>query len=116
MYYKFSGFTQRLVGAGASAAYSPQGFKPVVSVESPAVIFDTPIKVAPDTPNKAGSLVKNKVPELQKLFQRPDDFPVHMKRGVPDRLLYRTTMALTIGGTIYCLIALYMAASPKREK
>uniref|UniRef100_U3FZL6 Cytochrome c oxidase subunit 7A2-like, mitochondrial n=1 Tax=Micrurus fulvius TaxID=8637 RepID=U3FZL6_MICFL len=114
MYYKFGGFTQRLVGAGVPAAYSPQGFKPVVSVESPAVIFDTPIKVAPDSQNKVGGLVKNKVPELQKLFQRPD--PVHLKRSVSDRLLYRTTMALTIGGAIYCLIAVYMATSPKREK
>uniref|UniRef100_A0A7N5JIV4 Uncharacterized protein n=1 Tax=Ailuropoda melanoleuca TaxID=9646 RepID=A0A7N5JIV4_AILME len=75
MYYKFSGFTQRLVGAGASAACSPQGFKPAVSVESPAVIFDTPIKVTPDTPNKVGGLVKSKVPELQRLFQKPDDLP-----------------------------------------
>uniref|UniRef100_A0A6B2F593 Cytochrome c oxidase subunit 7A2-like, mitochondrial n=1 Tax=Bothriechis nubestris TaxID=1766655 RepID=A0A6B2F593_9SAUR len=116
MYYKFGGFTQRLVGTGASAACSPQGFKPVVSVESPAVIFDTPIKVASDTPNKVGGLVKNKVPKLQKLFQRPDDIPVHLKRNLPDRLLYRTTMALTIGGAIYCLIALYMATSQKREK
>ncbi|XP_013911810.1 PREDICTED: cytochrome c oxidase subunit 7A-related protein, mitochondrial [Thamnophis sirtalis] len=115
MYYKFGGFTQRLVGAGAPAAYSPQGFKPV-SVESPAVIFDTPIKVAPDSQNKVGGLVKNKVSQLQKLFQRPDDIPVHLKRSVSDRLLYRTTMALTIGGAIYCLIALYMATSPKREK
>uniref|UniRef100_A0A098M0T7 Cytochrome c oxidase subunit 7A2-like, mitochondrial n=1 Tax=Hypsiglena sp. JMG-2014 TaxID=1550645 RepID=A0A098M0T7_9SAUR len=116
MYYKFGGFTQRLVGAGAPAAYSPQEFKPVVSVESPAVIFDTPIKVAADPQNKVGGLVKNKVPELQKLFQRPDDIPIHLKRNVPDRLLYRTTMALTIGGAIYCLIALYMATSPKRKK
>ncbi|XP_060103462.1 cytochrome c oxidase subunit 7A-related protein, mitochondrial isoform X3 [Heteronotia binoei] len=71
MYYKFSSFTQRLVGAGASSAYIPQ---------------------------------------------KPDGLPVHLKRGVPDKLLYRTTMALTIGGTIYCLIALYMAAQPQRQK
>ncbi|CAO2604379.1 Cytochrome c oxidase subunit 7A-related protein, mitochondrial [Lemmus lemmus] len=30
-------------------------------------------------------------------------------------MLYRTTMALTIGGTIYCLIALYMASQPKNK-
>ncbi|XP_032910435.1 cytochrome c oxidase subunit 7A-related protein, mitochondrial isoform X2 [Catharus ustulatus] len=71
MYYKFSSFAQRLVGATAAAAYSPQ---------------------------------------------RSDGLPVHLKRGYPDRMLYRTTMALTIGGTIYCLIALYIASQPKNQK
>ncbi|KAM6208497.1 cytochrome c oxidase subunit 7A2-like, mitochondrial isoform 3-T3 [Sarcoramphus papa] len=71
MYYKFNGFTQRLVGAAASAAYNPQ---------------------------------------------QADGLPVHLKRGVPDKLLYRTTMALTIGGTIYCLVALYMASQPRNQK
>ncbi|XP_071433712.1 cytochrome c oxidase subunit 7A2-like, mitochondrial isoform X2 [Pithys albifrons albifrons] len=71
MYYKFSGFAQRLVGATAAAAYTPQ---------------------------------------------KADGVPVHLKRGVPDKLLYRTTMALTIGGTIYCLVALYMASQPRHQK
>ncbi|XP_041502845.1 cytochrome c oxidase subunit 7A-related protein, mitochondrial-like [Microtus oregoni] len=39
MYYKFSGFTQKLAGAWASEAYSPQGLKPVVSTEAPPIIF-----------------------------------------------------------------------------
>ncbi|RXN01263.1 hypothetical protein EOD39_7332 [Acipenser ruthenus] len=47
--------------------------------------------------------------------QRSDGVPVHLKRGVPDKLLYRTTMALTIGGTIYCLVALYMASQPRKR-
>uniref|UniRef100_A0A8B9QFJ7 Cytochrome c oxidase subunit 7A2 like n=1 Tax=Apteryx owenii TaxID=8824 RepID=A0A8B9QFJ7_APTOW len=70
MYYKFNSFTQRLVGAAASAAYNPQ---------------------------------------------KADGLPVHLKRGVPDKLLYRTTMALTIGGTIYCLVALYMASQARNQ-
>lgn len=54
---------------------------------------------------------------LFKLFpQKADGLPVHLKRGVPDKLLYRTTMALTIGGTIYCLVALYMASQPRNQK
>ncbi|KAM7119665.1 cytochrome c oxidase subunit 7A2-like, mitochondrial isoform X2 [Mycteria americana] len=48
--------------------------------------------------------------------QKADGLPVHLKRGVPDKLLYRTTMALTIGGTIYCLVALYMASQPRNQK
>lgn len=48
-------------------------------------------------------------------FQASDDIPVHLKRGVPDRLLYRTTMALTVGGALYCLVALYIAAQPKNK-
>ncbi|XP_062981629.1 cytochrome c oxidase subunit 7A-related protein, mitochondrial [Elgaria multicarinata webbii] len=116
MYYKFSDFSQRLVGVGASAAYTPQGLKPVVSTESLPLIFGTPTKVASEAPSTVEYFGKNRVPLLQKLFQKPDGLPVHLKRGVPDQLLYRTTMALTIGGTIYCLIALYMAAFPERQK
>ncbi|XP_074845704.1 cytochrome c oxidase subunit 7A2-like, mitochondrial [Carettochelys insculpta] len=116
MYYKFNGFTQKLVGAAASAAYTPQGLKPLVSTESPALIFGTPTKLASDSPAAVSYLSKNKVPDLQKLFQKADGVPVHLKRGIPDQLLYRTTMALTIGGTIYCLIALYKASQPKSRK
>ncbi|XP_050002081.1 cytochrome c oxidase subunit 7A-related protein, mitochondrial isoform X2 [Alexandromys fortis] len=154
MYYKFSGFTQKLAGAWASEAYSPQmafgdpcerdvcppskevvtcrlrtaateehcflaysylmGLKPVVSTEAPPIIFATPTKLtsAVTAYDYAG---KNKVPELQKFFQKADGVPIHLKRGLPDQMLYRTTMALTIGGTIYCLIALYMASQPKNK-
>uniref|UniRef100_A0A8C3GUE1 Cytochrome c oxidase subunit 7A2-like, mitochondrial n=1 Tax=Corvus moneduloides TaxID=1196302 RepID=A0A8C3GUE1_CORMO len=103
MYYKFSGFAQRLVGATAAAAYTPQGLKPLVPTESPALIFGTS-KPPSDLPAAESFLGKNKVPDLQKVFQRSDGLPVHLKRGVPDKMLYRTTMALTIGGTIYCLL------------
>ncbi|XP_053056970.1 cytochrome c oxidase subunit 7A-related protein, mitochondrial isoform X1 [Acinonyx jubatus] len=116
MYYKFSGFTQKLTGTWASDAYSPQvqGLKPVVSTEAPPIIFATPTKLSSDFTayDYAG---KNKVPELQKLFQKSDGVPIHLKRGLPDQMLYRTTMALTVGGTIYCLIALYMASQPKNK-
>lgn len=44
-----------------------------------------------------------------------DSIPVHHKCGYPDRLLYRTTMALTVGGVLYCLVALYFAAQPNRK-
>ena len=47
--------------------------------------------------------------------QISDGTPVHLKRGVPDRLLYRTTMALTMGGALYCLVALYIAANPSKK-
>ncbi|XP_074142788.1 cytochrome c oxidase subunit 7A2-like, mitochondrial [Sminthopsis crassicaudata] len=114
MYYKFSGFTQKLAGSWASAAYSPQGLKPVASSEAPPIIFATPTKFASETAtyDYAG---KNKVPQLQKFFQKADGIPVHLKHGLPDQMLYRTTMALTLGGTIYCLIALYMASQPKNK-
>ncbi|XP_032358576.1 cytochrome c oxidase subunit 7A2-like, mitochondrial [Etheostoma spectabile] len=115
MYYKFSGFTQKLTGSAPTAAYSPQGLRPSVPAESPAMIFATPTKVV----SEAGSMVEymgaNKVPDLQRLFQTSDGIPIHLKRGVPDRLLYRTTMALTVGGALYCLVALYIAAQPSNK-
>ncbi|NXO06975.1 COX7R oxidase, partial [Oriolus oriolus] len=90
-----------------------QGLKPLVSTESPAPIFGT--SKPSDLSATESFLGTNKVPDLQKVFQRSDGLPVHLKRGVPDKMLYRTTMALTIGGTIYCLIALYIASQPKNK-
>ncbi|XP_025261481.1 cytochrome c oxidase subunit 7A2-like, mitochondrial isoform X2 [Macaca mulatta] len=90
------------------------GLKPVVSTEAPPIIFATPTKLTSDSTvyDYAG---KNRVPELQKFFQKADGVPIYLKRGLPDQMLYRTTMALTLGGTIYCLIALYMASQPKNK-
>lgn len=50
------------------------------------------------------------------MFQKADGAPVHLKRGVMDKMLYRTTMSLTIGGTLYCLMALYIAAQPRKPQ
>ncbi|KAM6956766.1 cytochrome c oxidase subunit 7A2-like, mitochondrial [Aplochiton taeniatus] len=114
MYYKLNGVTQRLTGS-APTAYAPQGLKPTVPTEAPPLIFATPTKVV----SEAGSVVEfmgaNKVPSLQKIFQKSDGIPVHLKRGLMDKLLYRTTMGLTIGGTLYCLMALYIAAQPTNK-
>uniref|UniRef100_A0A9L0II10 Cytochrome c oxidase subunit 7A2 like n=1 Tax=Equus asinus TaxID=9793 RepID=A0A9L0II10_EQUAS len=91
-----------------------EGLKPLVSTEAPPIIFATPTKLTSDSTayDYAG---RNKVPELQRLFQKSDGVPIHLKRGLPDQMLYRTTMALTLGGTIYCLIALYMASQPRNK-
>ncbi|KPP75904.1 hypothetical protein Z043_104799 [Scleropages formosus] len=78
------------------------------------MIFATPTKVASHSRVEVDYLGHNRVADLQKLFQVSDGSPVHLKRGVPDKLLYRTTMALTIGGTLYCLMALYFAAQPRK--
>ncbi|XP_005483127.1 cytochrome c oxidase subunit 7A-related protein, mitochondrial isoform X1 [Zonotrichia leucophrys gambelii] len=115
MYYKFSGFTQRLTGATSSAAYTPQGLKPLAPTDYPHLIFGTS-KPAPGLSPADSFLGRNKVPYLQKVFQKSDGLPVHLKLGYPDKLLYRTTMALTIGGTIYCLVALFIASQPKKQK
>ncbi|TRY91241.1 hypothetical protein DNTS_000555 [Danionella cerebrum] len=116
MYYKFSGFTQRLTGASSPSAYRPQALRPNVPAESPAMIFFSPTKLVTESKDPGECfMITNRVPELQKLFQAADDVPVHLKRGLPDRLLYRSTMALTIGGIVYCVVALYMAAQPKKN-
>uniref|UniRef100_A0A8C6D3Y1 Cytochrome c oxidase subunit 7A2-like, mitochondrial n=1 Tax=Moschus moschiferus TaxID=68415 RepID=A0A8C6D3Y1_MOSMO len=114
MYYKFSGFVQKLAGGWASDAYSPQGLRPVVSTEAPPIIFATSAKLNSSSIayDFAG---KNTVPELHKFFQKSDGVPIHLKRGLPDQMLYRITMALTVGGTVYYLIALYMASQPRNK-
>lgn len=114
MYYKLNGVTQRLAGA-VPAAYAPQGLKPTVPTEAPPLIFATPTKVLTEAGGTVEYLGINKVPDMQKLFQKSDGIPVHLKRGVMDKMLYRTTMGLTIGGTLYCLMALYIAAQPANK-
>ncbi|XP_023676016.1 cytochrome c oxidase subunit 7A-related protein, mitochondrial [Brienomyrus brachyistius] len=113
MYYKFSGFTQKLTGSAPLVAYAPQGFRPAVPSQSPTMVFATPTKVTSEVGRGAEYLGANRVPDLQKIFQG-EGMPVHLKMGVPDKLLYRTTMALTIGGTLYCLMALYIATQPRK--
>ncbi|NWI54907.1 CX7A2 oxidase, partial [Calyptomena viridis] len=60
--------------------------------------------------------LENKVPEHQKLFQEDNDLPVHLKGGVKDAVLYRTTMILTVCGTIYALYLLGVSSMPKKQQ
>ncbi|XP_055741779.1 cytochrome c oxidase subunit 7A-related protein, mitochondrial-like [Salvelinus fontinalis] len=113
-YYKFSGFSQRLTGSAPATAYSPQGLRSGLPAEPPTMTFATPTKIVSESGPMVEYLGVNKVPYFQRLFQTSDGVPVHLKRGVPDRLLYRTTVALTVGGALYCLVALYIAAQPRK--
>ncbi|XP_066536029.1 cytochrome c oxidase subunit 7A-related protein, mitochondrial-like isoform X1 [Hoplias malabaricus] len=116
MYYRVSGVTGRLTGSTAASAYCPQGLKPTLLSQPAPLIFASPTKVVSESGAVVEYMGSNKVPELQKLFQKVDGVPIHLKRGVIDRLLYRTTMGLTIGGTLYCLMALYIAAQPRKPQ
>ncbi|XP_029553990.1 cytochrome c oxidase subunit 7A-related protein, mitochondrial isoform X1 [Salmo trutta] len=90
------------------------GLRITVPTQPPPMIFATPTKYVSEAGNVVEYLGHNKVPDLQKLFQKSDGVPVHLKGGLMDKMLYRTTMALTIGGTLYCLMALYIAAQPRK--
>ncbi|XP_051869173.1 cytochrome c oxidase subunit 7A2, mitochondrial-like [Pristis pectinata] len=59
--------------------------------------------------------VENRVPEKQKIFQADNGIPVYLKGGVGDAVLYRLTMALTVGGTVYVLYQLFDAALPRKK-
>nr|XP_045050370.2 cytochrome c oxidase subunit 7A-related protein, mitochondrial-like [Desmodus rotundus] len=67
MYHKFRGFTQKLVGAWASYAYSPQGLEPMVSTQALSIIFATPTNLTSNY--SAYHAGKNKVSELT-FFQK----------------------------------------------
>ncbi|XP_048351684.1 cytochrome c oxidase subunit 7A2, mitochondrial [Sphaerodactylus townsendi] len=60
--------------------------------------------------------IRNRVPELQKIFQEDNGLPVHLKGGIADVLLYRATMTLSVLGTVYVVYELFMAAMPKKQK
>ncbi|XP_069043883.1 cytochrome c oxidase subunit 7A1, mitochondrial [Lepisosteus oculatus] len=71
--------------------------------------------VARSFSSTARSQVRNKVPENQKLFQEDNGLPVHIKGGTVDVLLYRFTMAITLGGTAFSLYWLLLASQPKKK-
>ncbi|XP_078261704.1 cytochrome c oxidase subunit 7A2b [Rhinoraja longicauda] len=59
--------------------------------------------------------VANRIAEKQKIFQADNGLPIHLKGGVSDAILYRLTMALTVGGTFYTLYKLVDIALPHKK-
>ncbi|XP_058562435.1 cytochrome c oxidase subunit 7A1, mitochondrial isoform X1 [Neofelis nebulosa] len=58
---------------------------------------------------------ENRVAEKQKVFQADNDLPVHLKGGATDNILYRLTMGLCLGGTVYSLYCLGWASFPHNK-
>ena len=58
---------------------------------------------------------ESKVPEKQKMFQEDNGILVHLKGGIADAVLYRTTMILKVGGTAYAMYELALASFPKEQ-
>ncbi|XP_041803902.1 cytochrome c oxidase subunit 7A-related protein, mitochondrial-like [Chelmon rostratus] len=115
MYYRLSGVTQRLTTRTPPTCPSSQGLRPGVPPVRPPIMFASPTKLVSETGHQVEYLGANRVPDLQKFFQKSDGVPVHLKRGPMDKLLYQTTMGLTVGGALYCLVALYIAAQPSNK-
>ncbi|XP_059522717.1 cytochrome c oxidase subunit 7A1, mitochondrial [Myotis daubentonii] len=63
----------------------------------------------------ARNRLENRVAEKQKLFQADNDLPVHLKGGGTDNILYRLTMGLCLGGTVYSLYCLGWASFPHQK-
>ncbi|XP_025224445.1 cytochrome c oxidase subunit 7A1, mitochondrial isoform X2 [Theropithecus gelada] len=61
----------------------------------------------------ARNRLQNRVPEKQKLFQEDNDIPLYLKGGFVDNILYRVTMALSLGGSVYSLYCLGWASFPR---
>ncbi|CAL8334374.1 unnamed protein product [Boreogadus saida] len=60
-------------------------------------------------------LLRNKVPDAQKIFQADNGLPVHIKGGTVDVLMYRATMTLTMAGTCYSIYWLLHASFPQKK-
>ncbi|XP_026333646.1 cytochrome c oxidase subunit 7A-related protein, mitochondrial-like [Hyposmocoma kahamanoa] len=60
------------------------------------------------------SLVKLKT--LQSAYQVEDGVPIYLKSGFLDRLLYSTTIVLTVVGLVNTLITIYNHARPNSWK
>ncbi|XP_053192090.1 cytochrome c oxidase subunit 7A2, mitochondrial-like [Scomber japonicus] len=66
--------------------------------------------------SSASRQFENTVKEKQKLFQEDNGMPIHLKGGVKDVVLYRTTMTLTVFGAGYVMYELFSAAMPKKPQ
>uniref|UniRef100_A0A8B9Z2J6 Cytochrome c oxidase subunit 7A2, mitochondrial n=1 Tax=Bos mutus grunniens TaxID=30521 RepID=A0A8B9Z2J6_BOSMU len=58
---------------------------------------------------------EHKLPGKQKLFQKGNGIPVHLKGGIADALLYRATMILRVDGMAYAIYQLTMTSFPKKQ-
>ncbi|XP_078000876.1 cytochrome c oxidase subunit 7A2, mitochondrial-like [Glandiceps talaboti] len=59
---------------------------------------------------------QNKVYENQKLFQEPNNRPIHLKGGTFDNLLYKATIGSVIFGTLWTFYELGKACLPQQPK
>uniref|UniRef100_U3FD01 Cytochrome c oxidase subunit 7A2, mitochondrial n=1 Tax=Micrurus fulvius TaxID=8637 RepID=U3FD01_MICFL len=56
----------------------------------------------------------SRIAEKQKHFQEDNGIPVHLKNGIPDSMLYRITMALSVFGLGYALYNVYEIGKSKK--
>lgn len=109
--YKLSDFTQQWVVAWASGACPLQGLEPGVSTKASPTIFATKLTSSSPKNHDAG---KSKVLSCRSSF-RSDGMPIYLRLGLPDQMLYQTTMALTLGVTHLLPDCLYTASQPKNK-
>ncbi|XP_070589171.1 cytochrome c oxidase subunit 7A2, mitochondrial [Erythrolamprus reginae] len=56
----------------------------------------------------------NRIAEKQKHFQEDNGLPVHLKNGMPDSLMYRITMTLSVVGIGYMFYNIYEIGRSKK--
>uniref|UniRef100_A0A3P8TFM2 Cytochrome c oxidase subunit 7A2 like n=1 Tax=Amphiprion percula TaxID=161767 RepID=A0A3P8TFM2_AMPPE len=92
-----------------------EGLRPGVPPVSSPAIFVTSTKLGCEAGRQMEYLAAIRVPAMRRLIQVSDGVSVHLKKDLIDKLLYRTTMGLRVGGVVYCLVALYVAAQPSNK-
>ncbi|PIK46019.1 putative cytochrome c oxidase subunit 7A-related protein, mitochondrial [Apostichopus japonicus] len=100
---KFDSFKGRLASHGGSAV--PSGLSATTVKESPKLIWAQ--NPHPPAPGFWDDYPRNLVKKYQTYFQKSDGLPVHLKKGMKDRLIYSSTMGITIFGTIFACYTLY---------
>ncbi|XP_035682702.1 cytochrome c oxidase subunit 7A-related protein, mitochondrial-like [Branchiostoma floridae] len=118
MFYKFNNISGRIGAASQQAAFRPEGILPLTQAEAPPLIFGSPVKPAGEeavAPRGKPAMVRNKVPEMQQVMQRPGNL-LFVKRGGLDAVLYRGTMGLVVVGVAYACFGLFQAMMPKKSE
>uniref|UniRef100_A0A3P8TCT3 Cytochrome c oxidase subunit 7A2 like n=1 Tax=Amphiprion percula TaxID=161767 RepID=A0A3P8TCT3_AMPPE len=111
----YSSRIQTKSDATASITTLNLGLRPGVPPVSSPAIFVTSTKLGCEAGRQMEYLAAIRVPAMRRLIQVSDGVSVHLKKDLIDKLLYRTTMGLRVGGVVYCLVALYVAAQPSNK-
>ncbi|KAJ8045830.1 Cytochrome c oxidase subunit 7A-related protein, mitochondrial [Holothuria leucospilota] len=95
---------------------SPQGTTPVpTGLSTPTVKEPTKLiwaqKPHGPAPGFWDDYPRNRVKRFQMMFQqKADGLPVHLKKGMPDKMVYAAAMGLTLVGSIWACYSLYKLA------
>ncbi|XP_046388715.1 uncharacterized protein LOC124157758 [Ischnura elegans] len=122
MFYQYNSFSGKLTGSQQFQPCFPLSPQPAPQGEAPKVTFADPnttiAKESPPPFRGAGGKMMGAVSEAlrqqQKLFQAPNNIPIHLKGGQMDKILFGATIALCGLSLMGCFKVYYDLSVPRK--